>query len=79
MQSRILPIYAFKFNLNIEKNCSQGCLCGNYQCDLPEKKAILTLSTWNKVNSPVLIKPEGKYKNPLKSRLFKPTYFKNFN
>ena len=34
-----------------------GCPCENYSCDIPEKKAILTLYTYNR--SPVLIQPNG--------------------
>ena len=34
-----------------------GCPCDNYDCDLPEKKAILTLYSRY---TPVLIQPNGE-------------------
>ena len=43
-----------------QENCPLGCPCDNYDCDLPDKKAILTLNTFNE-NSPVLIQPNGQY------------------
>merc|ERR1719394_671364 len=33
-------------NCPCQENCPNGCPCDNYQCDLPEKKAILTLNSW---------------------------------
>ena len=52
---QILLIAALKLNLNFKEKCPLGCPCDNYQCDLPDKKAILTLNSFDSV----LIQPNG--------------------
>ena len=49
----------------IKENCQLGCPCDNYECDLPDKMAVLALynsgSNKNGSEKPsVLIKPNGK-------------------
>ena len=43
---------------SFKDKCPLGCPCDNYDCDLPEKKAILALYSRD-TTSPVLIKPNG--------------------
>ena len=49
----------------IKENCQLGCPCDNYECDLPDKMAVLALynsgSNKNGFEKPsVLIQPNGK-------------------
>ena len=60
LAAKIMSIYALRFDSNFKDKCPLGCPCDNYQCDLPERKAILTLNTLYG-NSPVLIQPNGKH------------------
>ena len=46
----------------LKENCQLGCPCDNYDCNMLEKKAILTLYSGNS-RSPVLIQPDGKFLN----------------
>ena len=39
-----------------------GCPCDGYDCDLPDKKAILALYSRSSSTPPVLIQPNGKFK-----------------
>ena len=59
LAAKIMSIYALRFDSNFQDQCPLGCPCDNYQCDLPEKKAILTLNTYG--GNPVLIQPNGKH------------------
>ena len=43
-----------------QEQCPLGCPCDNYDCDLPEKKAILALYTRSSSTLSVLIQPNGK-------------------
>ena len=43
-----------------QEKCPLGCPCDNYDCVLPERKAILTLNTRTSSHSPVLIQPNGE-------------------
>ena len=52
-----------------ESKCPLGCPCDQYDCNLPEKKAILVLHT-NQIDAnhtypPVLIQPGGKLNRQL--------------
>ena len=62
----VYPCVSIEFDF--QEKCPLGCPCDNYQCDLPEKKAILTLNTQSG-NSPVLIQPNGKYQIFFKIKL----------
>merc|ERR1712117_450440 len=42
-----------------QEKCSSGCPCDSYECDLPEKKAILVLYSRSSSTPPVLIQPNG--------------------
>ena len=50
-------------NVIFQEKCPLGCPCDDYDCDLPEKKAVLTLYTNSSTLDPipVLIQPNGKY------------------
>ena len=48
---------------HFQENCSMGCPCENYICDLPEEKAILVLNTWGSTTLPILIQPNGNFRN----------------
>ena len=48
-------------NIILQEKCPLGCPCDDYDCDLPEKKAILTLYSRTSSTPPVLIQPNGKY------------------
>ena len=54
------------FNIELfnffKENCPLGCPCDGYDCDLPEKKAILALynAFGDSSKPPVLIQPEGE-------------------
>ena len=53
------------FNIELfnffKENCPLGCPCDGYDCDLPEKKAILALyNSGSSSRPPVLIQPEGE-------------------
>ena len=43
-----------------QEKCPLGCPCDNYDCVLPDKKAVLTLYTRLSSQSPVLIQPNGE-------------------
>ena len=55
--SELIRTFALLF---FKAKCPLGCPCDKYDCDLPEKKAILTLYTGNS-RQPVLIQPDGKH------------------
>ena len=55
----IMELTKMYFNTFSQEKCPLGCPCDNYDCDLPEKKAILTLYSNSK--PPVLIQPNGKF------------------
>ena len=44
----------------VQDKCPLGCPCENYECDLPDKKAILTLYSRSSSTQPVLIQPNGE-------------------
>jgi len=44
-----------------QENCPSGCPCDSYDCDLPEKKAVLALYSGSSTRPSVLIQPEGEY------------------
>ena len=45
----------------IKEKCPLGCPCDGYDCDLPEKKAILTLYSRTSSTPPVFSQPDDKY------------------
>lgn len=45
----------------MKTECPLGCPCKNYDCDLPEKKAILVLYSRTPDRPPVLIQPNGRH------------------
>ena len=57
---RFVMLIITLFNTFKQKKCPLGCPCDNYNCDLPEKKAILTLYSRGSKPS-VLIQPNGKF------------------
>lgn len=59
---RPLPgnINASGFYVFLKEKCPLGCPCDNYNCDLPERKAILTLYSATQ-KPPVLIQPNGTF------------------
>lgn len=46
----------------MKTECPLGCPCENYDCDLPEKKAILVLYSRTPDQPSVLIQPNGRHK-----------------
>ena len=46
-------------NCPCQEKCPLGCPCENYECDHPEKKAVLALYSGDG-GLPVLIQPKGK-------------------
>ena len=54
---QVFGTYQNHDNIIFQEKCPIGCPCDKYDCDLPEKKAILALYTRS---SPVLIQPNGE-------------------
>ena len=50
-------MYFYTFS---QEKCPLGCPCDNYDCELPEKKAILTLYSRGALK-PLLIQPNGQF------------------
>ena len=49
------------FQQYFQEKCPLGCPCDDYECDLPEKKAILALYSGSYSKPSVLIQPNGQY------------------
>ena len=59
--ARLMELTKMRFDTFSKEKCPLGCPCDNYDCDLLEKKAILTLYSKSSSTPPVLIQPNGNF------------------